>query len=178
LKGINKILNSIQNFLSPEKEKEVKNLMLNSVDNVELDFGAEVETREQVIAGVTNVTANGEAANGPHILPTGETLNFADGTLTEVIEAETETEKLNKENETLKAELLDVQNKVKEITEERDLIENSRIELEAKVKNELEPAVKRLAEIQNSFSEVKAEDKAPAITEEKSKSKLSFNFKK
>ena len=84
------------------------------VNGVEIDFGSEVQTPEQIVVGV-KATVNGEPAEGEYVLEDGTIYSFKAGVLEEIKAPETkpneEMEALKSENEQLKAE---VQNKIAE----------------------------------------------------------------
>lgn len=71
------------------KKEEVKNIVLQDADGVEIDF-PEVMDGEQPEVGVSTATVGGEAAQGEYLMPDGSTFVFADGVLTEIREVEEE----------------------------------------------------------------------------------------
>ena len=124
---INRISN-LENFMS-KKEDQIKwlsafanklksvlftNLIVQSTDGTELDFGADVETLEQVVVGVPC------SVNGEFVLADGRTIKVEGLVVTEVTEPEVATDpmlaQLQAENEALKAELAATNKKVSELT--------------------------------------------------------------
>lgn len=96
-----KAFNDIKSFFSPS------NLLLQDVNGVELDFGADVTSEEQIVVGITGVTANGEPAQGDYTMPNGSVLRFTAGTLDEIVAPvdNSEVEQLTAENSALKTEI-------------------------------------------------------------------------
>ena len=96
-----KALNDIKSFFSPS------NLVKQDVNGVELDFGSDVTSEEQIVVGITGVTANGAEAEGDYVMPDGRTLKFTAGTLNEIVEpaGNEEVEQLTAENSALKTEI-------------------------------------------------------------------------
>ena len=104
------ILKKIASFIKP------KALMLQDVNGVEIDFGNEIETPEQIVVGV-KATIDGSPATDDHTMPTGEVYKFEAGELKEIVPVETENEemqKLREENESLKTQLAESQAKAQE----------------------------------------------------------------
>ena len=141
LKLINRISN-LENFMS-KKEEQVNllttllnkmksvlftNLVLQSVDGTELDFGEGVESIEQVVVGVPC------SQNGEFVLTDGRTIIVEGNVITEVIEAtdtaSEEMAQLKAENEELKAQLEATNLKVSELTNKRDEFVNLTKEFE------------------------------------------------
>lgn len=124
---INRISN-LENFMSKKEDQltwlsafanKLKsalftNLIVQSTDGTELDFGSDVETLEQVVVGVPC------SVNGEFVLTDGRTIKVEGLIVTEVTEPEVETdpmvEQLKAENEALKAELEATNKKVVELT--------------------------------------------------------------
>ena len=123
------IINNKSNMEKKEIEKQfdgffakIKNLfekpmalMLTSADGASLDFGSEI-TEETEIAVGRKASVDGSPAEGEYVMPDGRTFVFEAGVITEIKEAEDNTETLKAENEALKAELetLKTQNLAKE----------------------------------------------------------------
>lgn len=78
------IVSRLFNFF---KKEIPKNMVLQSQDGTELDFGDEITTKEQIVVGVT-ATADGTPASGDYIMPNGEVYVFESGVLTEIKPAE------------------------------------------------------------------------------------------
>ena len=113
---INRISN-LENFMSKKEDQKSKldllakafkavfsfnNLVIQSTDGTELDFGESIESVEQIVVGSPC------SQNGEFVLTDGRTIKVEGNVVTEVIEAaDTESEEmaqLKAENETLKAE--------------------------------------------------------------------------
>ena len=159
----------VLNFLMPPK-----NIVLQDANGAEIDFGAEVETAEQIAVGLS-ATIDGAPAEGSHVMPDGRTFVFEAGVLTEIQEAQAgegeEMEALKAENEGLKKQLAEVQNSLKASRES-----------EKAVKAKAEQEVKNIAEMfdafKTKFSGEKPEDNLPPETPEgEPKKKLNFKFK-
>lgn len=97
-----KAFNDIKSFFGPS------NLMLQDVNGVEIDFGPDVTSEEQIVVGIKGVTANGAQAEGDYVMPDGRTLKFTAGELTEIVPAQADdspVEQLTTENKALKTEI-------------------------------------------------------------------------
>lgn len=99
LTGLESLMKKVLNFIRP------KSLMVQDVNGVELDFGAAIETPDQIAAGAT-ATVEGAPAQGEYTLASGEVYKFEGGVLTEVVPpAGNELETLKTENAALKTEI-------------------------------------------------------------------------
>lgn len=98
-----------------KKAKEAaKNLMLQDVNGVEIDFGDAVETPEQIVVGV-EAKIDGKPAEGKVVMADGSTLVFEGGKLMEIMPAQSEVEDLKAKLATLEAEkatAIEAQNKL------------------------------------------------------------------
>ena len=96
----------VMNLIKP------KAIVLQDVNGVELDFGPDVISEEQVVVGVTGVTANGEQANDTYTFASGKVVVIEAGTVTAVTIPEEETdavvEQLQTENALLKQEIVNL----------------------------------------------------------------------
>ena len=96
----------VMNLIKP------KNIVLQDVNGVELDFGPDVTSEEQVVVGITGVTANGEQANDTYTFASGKVVVIESGTVTTVTMPEEETdaavEQLQAENALLKQEIVNL----------------------------------------------------------------------
>lgn len=81
-----------------------KNLMLQDVNGVEIDFGDAVETPEQIVVGV-EAKIDGKPAEGEVVMADGTKLVFTGGVLTEIMPAESE------DVEALKAKIAELEAK-------------------------------------------------------------------
>jgi len=128
---INRISN-LENFMSKKEDQltwlsafanklksalQITNLIVQSTDGTELDFGADVETLEQVVVGVP---CKYDSPLNEFVLTDGRTIKVEGNVVTEVIEAtdtaSEEMAQLKAENETLKAQLEATNLKVSELT--------------------------------------------------------------
>lgn len=73
-------------ILNYGKKAEVKNIVLQDANGVEIDF-VDVEEGEMPEIGVSKALVDGADAEGSFVMPDGQTFVFAGGVLTEVIEA-------------------------------------------------------------------------------------------
>lgn len=96
----------VMNLIKP------KNIVLQDVNGVELDFGPDVISEEQVVVGITGVTANGEQANDTYTFASGKVVVIEAGTVTTVTMPEEEidaaVEQLQAENALLKQEIVNL----------------------------------------------------------------------
>ena len=125
---INRISN-LENFMSKKEDQKSKldllakafkavfsfnNLVIQSTDGTELDFGESIESVEQIVVGSPC------SQNGEFVLTDGRTIKVEGNVVTEVIEAadtaNEEMAQLKAENETLKAQLEATNLKVSELT--------------------------------------------------------------
>lgn len=160
-------LAKVLNFLKPPK-----NIVLQDANGVEIDFGAEVETEEQITTGLS-ATIDGAPAEGSHVMPDGRTFVFEAGVLTEIQEAEggqEEVEALRAENEELKRQLAETQNSLKVSRENEKAIK-------AKAEQEVKNVAKMFEAFKNKFSDGKPEDNLPPADQDAPKKKLTFKFK-
>ena len=96
---------ALMNLIKP------KNIVLQDVNGVELDFGADVTSEEQIVVGITGVTAAGAPANGDYTFPSGKVVKIEAGTVTEVTMQESEdaaVQQLQTENALLKHEIVNL----------------------------------------------------------------------
>lgn len=119
-----KAFNDIKSFFGPS------NLVLQDVNGVELDFGPDVTSEEQIVVGITGVTANGQPAEGDYTMPNGNVLKFTAGTLNEIAlpADDSEVEQLTADNAALKQE-------VENLKKENGILAQKNAEAFAKVKN-------------------------------------------
>jgi len=128
LQLINRISN-LENFMSKKEDQKSKldllakafkavfsfnNLVIQSTDGTELDFGESIESVEQIVVGSPC------SQNGEFVLTDGRTIKVEGNVVTEVIEATDtageEMAQLKAENETLKAQLEATNLKVSDLT--------------------------------------------------------------
>lgn len=172
LSFVEKLGKDFFNFFK-EDSPNVKNILLQDVNGVELDFNVEEES--QITEG-TSVTANGEPANGTHPLPSGTTIEAANGIVTSVVMPEvvedTQIQELTAEVENLKNQLTEKNEEIKTLNSEKSEIE-SKLET---VKNDF---TKKLNDFKNQFTEEKPEANKPAEGQnEKGNKKPSINMNK
>ena len=165
---VDKLFNQIQNYFKP-----VKMLVLQDVNGVEIDFGDQVETPEQVQVGVSGVTIDGAPAEGDYVMPSGETYVFTSGELSAINEPapeeDAEMTALREENEQLKQQLEGVQNSLKDVELERDDINQKFNE----IKNSFDTVKNDFDKFKNQFSDEKPEENKPE--EKPTERKATFN---
>ena len=84
-----------------------KNLVLQDVNGVEIDFGADITSEDMIVEGITGITIDGKPAEGDRQLPGGKMLTFTAGTLTKIVDPAAANEALIAENTALKQEIVD-----------------------------------------------------------------------
>lgn len=157
-----KAFNDIKSFFGPS------NLVLQDVTGVELDFGPDVTSEEQIVVGITGVTANGAAAEGDYVMPDGRTMKFTAGELMEIMPAQedNQVEQLTAENNALKEE-------VANLKKENGILAQKNTEAFAKVKN-IETEFNKF---KNEFSqEDKIEHDAPPAAANGGENKKQFVY--
>lgn len=167
--GIRKILNSLSRIIAG-----AKNLMLQDVNGVELDFGDAIETQEQIEVGTT-ATVDGAPATGDYTMADGTVFTFEAGAITVITLPENEDdtedmENLKAENEALKTENEDL----------KASVENSKVELEkinAKYSEQITEVKNKLDTLEGKFSDDKPNPNTPSIKDDGKKSKFSFKSK-
>lgn len=109
-----------------KKQGLIKDLVLKTADDQNLDFGEEIQEASQIEEGST-ATVDGKPAEGEYTMPDGTTYVFAGGKVTEIkppaepepAPAEDEaTKALKAENEALKAQLTEAQDTLKAVKDE------------------------------------------------------------
>lgn len=150
LSWIKQALDKLAKMLKP-----VKMLILQDVNGVELDFGSEIETPEQITIGVS-ATVDGSPAAGEYTMPSGEVYVFESGNLNEIKMPEnSENEELKKENEDLKVE----NELLKEQTE-------NQAQMLKQFENQLKEVTSKLDRITNQFTNDEPKDVLPPKTDE------------
>lgn len=104
ISGLEKLVKGLYNLINPKHD-----LIIQTVDGKDLDFGPDIETKDQIAVGA-KATVDGVAASGDHTLDTGEVYKFDAGVLNEIVQAgneddNAELEALKAENAALKAEV-------------------------------------------------------------------------
>lgn len=182
LSTLETMMNKIVNLFNKGNNDSPKNIIVQDVNGVEIDFGNEIESEEQIVTGLTGVMIDGQPAEGEYVLGDGTIYVFTGGELTEIREPETEeeidVEALQAENASLKEQLSEVQNKLETantdlstMTIERDEIKNK---LEG-VETEFNTVKTEFEAIKNKFS-----DDKPLTKENKDEGedkKVKFNYK-
>jgi ATP-dependent Clp endopeptidase proteolytic subunit ClpP len=109
-----------------KKQGVIKDLVLKTADDQNLDFGEDIQEASQIAVGST-ATVDGKPAEGEYTMPDGTIYVFAGGKVTEIkppaepepAPAEDEAAKaLKTENETLKSQLTEAQDALKAVKEE------------------------------------------------------------
>lgn len=101
----NTLLSKIMGLFS--KAGMIKNYVLKTADNKDIDFGDAVKDESDIVPGV-EAKVEGKVATGDFLMPDGKTFVFAEGKLSEIKEKQAESDEvsnLKAENETLKAQL-------------------------------------------------------------------------
>lgn len=148
LSAIESLILSFKNLFKP------KNMVLQSSDGKEIDFGDAVQTPEQIVVGV-KATEGGKPCEGDYIMPDGSTMKFEKGALVEVTPAQ------NPEMEALKKENQDLQNKLKESTEAQNKM---KAEME-EIKSTSEKITTEFTAFKNQFSKENPLPNTPPKTE-------------
>ena len=137
------IISKIKNLFT---KPQIKNIVIQTQDGTELDFGDSVETEEQIIVGVT-ATADGKPADGEYTRPNGDVLVFTGGELTEIKTAETDEESTEAEYlqriKDLETELAVAKNYSNQLTEKFETVIKSS-----------ETMSKRIGELQNKIEKI------------------------
>lgn len=136
---IETLLSKVVAFFAP------KNLMVQTTDGKEIDFGPAIETPEQIAVGVS-ATVDGVPAEGDLTLATGEVYKFAAGVLSEIVpagqaepdEAAAELEALKVENAALKSEM--------------ETAKNEFVQFRGKADDQLKKLTEELTKFKNEFS--------------------------
>jgi hypothetical protein len=93
-------------------------MVVQSTDGTELEFDSNVETTAQIEVG-QGLKAGGQPATGTYVLVDGTTVTADNGVITEVMPAASpdseEMEAVKKENEDLKAQISEMQNKINDL---------------------------------------------------------------
>ena len=169
---INRISN-LENFMSKKEDQKSKldllakafkavfsfnNLVIQSTDGTELDFGESIESVEQIVVGSPC------SQNGEFVLTDGRTIKVEGNVVTEVIEAtDTESEEmaqLKAENDELKAQLEATNLKVSELTNKNTEFVNLKkefLEFKNQFSNETIDAVDvpKVIEVEKPVSRIK-----------------------
>lgn len=166
--GFEKIMKQIHEKLFP---KSVKKLMIQDVNGSELDFGAEIETTEQIQVGV-KATVDGKPAEGEYTIEDGDVYVFAAGELTEIKVPESDMEALKKENTELKAELETLKTSN---TEAIAKVEAENTEFKAKALK-VDEIKKEFETFKNQFSDFKTQNNL-SQSEKNNRKKTKFSYK-
>ena len=113
--GTNGVFDKIKAFF--KKSGVIKDLVLKTADNKDLDFGDSIQDASEIAVG-SEAKVEGKPAEGDYLMPDGKTFVFASGKITEIKEKEEsneEVEALKAENESLKNQLTEAQNLLKDV---------------------------------------------------------------
>jgi len=124
-------------FLS---KKQPTNKIVQDANGVEIDF-TEVEEEATPTVGDTAMV-EGEKASGDYVMPNGETFKFEEGTLSEIVEAESTEEEQTEEEATTEVEV-DAAHKSAEVVNE--------------LTKQNDDLIAQIEEIKNSFETLKSE---------------------
>lgn len=163
---IENMLNKVFNKLFPPK-----NIVLQDVNGVELDFGSAIETPEQIQVGST-ATVGGSPAEGEYVMPDGTTYVFETGAITEIRMPET-TDPLAQENAQLKEQIAELESQLQNSV---DKVQSLNGELES-MRNEFKQVKDAFTAFKNEFSKEEPTLQEPPKTDEPVK-KFSFKIKK
>lgn len=169
LSGLETIMNSVAKTLAKLVGNSPKNIMVQDVNGIEIDF-ADVATKEEIADGAVG-TVDGQLASEDYVMPDGSTYSFEDGVLTiKPAEAE-DVEALKAENAALKEELASVQNSVSKKDKEVSNLTKSLKDMSVQVTE----VSKELTNFKNQFSEDSAGVNTPP---ENGEGKTKFTYKK
>jgi ATP-dependent protease ClpP protease subunit len=178
LNGIEKLLNSIKKRLSSPK-----NLVLQDVNGVEIDFGDDIETSDQIQVGST-ATVDGSPAEGEYTLSDGTVYVFESGEITEIKESDDEgttdnsVEELQEEVNNLKDENLELQNKLTASNAKIADLEKDADKVKNDLTLELEKVTNEFIEFKSGFSNEKPDLNIPASESAGGEDKPKFKFTK
>lgn len=158
----------VLNFLMPPK-----NIVLQDANGVEIDFGPEVETEDQIVVGLP-ATIDGAPAEGSHVMPDGRTFVFEAGVLTAIQEATEETDQTVEE---LQAEIARLQAENQELQNNLKAAKDAEKAVKAKAEQEVKNVAKMFEDFKNKFSGEKPEDNLPPVDKTEPVKKLNFKFK-
>lgn len=167
LTGIRGMLSKALKFFSNPKM-----IVIQDVNGNELDFGAEIETKEQIQVGAT-ATVGGAPASGEYTLQDGTIYVFEAGKLNEIrppAPSEEENKALKEENATLKAENELIKNQLNLSVDELNKV---RLEYA----NQLKEINQKFITIQNKYGAVGQIIDTPPGEPEKKKPGYSYKFK-
>jgi predicted nuclease with TOPRIM domain len=177
LNAIEKMLNSIKDKLFPSK-----NLVIQDVNGIEIDFGDSVETSEQIQVGST-ATVNGEPASGEYTLNDGTVYVFESGELTEIKEpvnedsTEENVDTLKEEVENLKAENTELQNKLTASNAKVASLNDAANKIKNELTQELEKVQNEFNDFKNAFSDEKPDLNVPENNDNNGGKKTTFSYK-
>lgn len=190
-KQVEETLNSINATLNAIKNKvglSVKAIVLSDVNGVELDF-SDLKEESEIIAGVS-LTANGEAANGEYVMPSGVKYVCEKGVLNEIIEPEEEEveevesseEEVEKSPEELKAEIEELKAEIERLKAELEGKDSEVEELKVEnvdVTNKVNDLNKVVNELKNKFPALEGNGiSSAAEIKNKKETKKKFSYKK
>ena len=158
----------VLNFLMPPK-----NIVLQDATGVEIDFGPEVETEDQIAVGLS-ATIDGAPAEGSHVMPDGRTFVFEAGVLTAIQET---TEEMDQTVEELQAEIARLQAENQELQNNLKAAKDAEKAIKAKAEQEVKNVAKMFEDFKNKFSGEKPEDNLPPVDKTEPVKKLNFKFK-
>lgn len=163
------LLSKIKNWFKP------KNAVFQDVNGVDIDFGGDVETLDQVEVGTT-ATVDGAPAEGEHTMSNGNIYLFEAGAVTEITEAGA-GEDLEAENAALKQEIEDLkaQNAAKDTEIQNAKAQTAKIKADAA--RDFQAVKSDFEAFKNKFSDAPPASKTPEGGQEESTG-FKFNRKK
>lgn len=82
---IDNYFNKLESTLLPlVKQGLIKALMLKTADDINLDFGEEIQEVSQIEVGTAGITIDGKTADGEFTMPDGTILTIKSGTVTKI----------------------------------------------------------------------------------------------
>lgn len=146
------------------------NVVLQDTNGVELDFGSDVETEEQIVEGLEGVTANGEIAEGSYVMASGVTYVFEAGKLIEIIESDNSNDE---ELEALKTENAEKDAEIAELKESNNSLANELKE----VKGSFADIDKQIKSLKGEFSKIQDKGNTPQTELDLNGAEREFKFK-
>jgi ATP-dependent protease ClpP protease subunit len=165
ISGLRLLFEDIKSLIMKSKSP-VNMLVLQDVNGVELDFGAAIQTPEEVIVGVS-ATVAGAPAVGEYTMPSGEVYVFEAGVLTAI------NQPVNADNAALKAENEDLKAEVALLREDNEMKTNLYKEIELKLKD----FSLKFEAIQKKLPEEKQTPNVPPKVESKKEHGFTWTFK-
>ena len=170
IKEIKESMSRMEKFFEKITNKwKAKNLMIQDVNGVEIDFGDAIETPEQIAVGLT-ATVDGSPANGDYVMADGTTYKFENGALVEIMTAQPD-----EEMEALKAENAELKTQLEAATLAQNKIQKDFDDFKAKANEDLSKVVNEFKAFKNQFNDFKFN---PSNPDEPQKPEIRRAYKK